>query len=39
MSDRLVDRAIENGDVRPDFDPFDLLRALVGVSNAASVPD
>jgi AcrR family transcriptional regulator len=36
---RLVDRAIESGDVRADLDPLDLLRALVGVSNVASVPD
>ena len=36
---RLVDRAIESGDIRPDLDPLDLLRALVGVSNVASVPD
>jgi AcrR family transcriptional regulator len=35
----LVNRAIENGDIRPDLDPLDLLRALVGVSNVASVPD
>jgi AcrR family transcriptional regulator len=35
----LVERAIESGDIRPDLDPFDLLRALVGVSNVASVPD
>jgi AcrR family transcriptional regulator len=35
----LVDRAIESGDVRPDLDPLDLLRALIGVSNVASVPD
>ncbi|HEY1730584.1 MAG TPA: TetR/AcrR family transcriptional regulator [Terriglobales bacterium] len=35
----LVDRAIRSGDIRPDLDPFDLLRALVGVSNVASVPD
>jgi AcrR family transcriptional regulator len=35
----LVDRAIKSGDIRPDLDPFDLLRALVGVSNVASVPD
>ena len=35
----LVDRAIESGDIRPDLDPFDLLRALVGVSNVACVPD
>jgi AcrR family transcriptional regulator len=35
----LVERAIESGDIRPDLDPLDLLRALIGVSNVASVPD
>jgi AcrR family transcriptional regulator len=35
----LVTRAIESGDIRPDLVPLDLLRALVGVSNVASVPD
>jgi AcrR family transcriptional regulator len=35
----LVERAIRSGDVRQDLDPLDLLRALVGVSNVASVPD
>ena len=35
----LVKRAIKNGDMRKDLDPFDLLRALVGVSNVASTPD
>jgi AcrR family transcriptional regulator len=35
----LVNRAIENGDIRPDLDPVDLLRALIGVSNVASAPD
>jgi len=35
----LVKRAIESGDIRPDLDPLDLLRALVGVSNVSSVPD
>jgi AcrR family transcriptional regulator len=35
----LVKRAIENGDIRPDLDPLDLLRALIGVSNVASGPD
>lgn len=35
----LVRRAIESGDIRPDLDPLDLLRALVGVSNVSSVPD
>ena len=28
----LVKRAIESGDIRKDLDPFDLLRALIGVS-------
>jgi AcrR family transcriptional regulator len=37
--DALVKRAIENGDIRRDLDPFDLLRALIGVSNVASGPD
>jgi AcrR family transcriptional regulator len=35
----LVRRAIRSGDIRKDLDPFDLLRALVGVSNVASSPD
>jgi AcrR family transcriptional regulator len=35
----LVVRAIRSGDIRGDLDPLDLLRALVGVSNVASVPD
>jgi len=35
----LVQRAIESGDIRPDLDPLDLLRALVGVSNVASGPE
>ena len=35
----LVKRAIESGDMREDLDPFDLLRALIGVSNVASSPD
>jgi AcrR family transcriptional regulator len=29
----LVKRAMDSGDLRPDTDPLDLLRALVGVSN------
>jgi AcrR family transcriptional regulator len=37
--DSLVKRAIENGDIREDLEPFDLLRALIGVSNVASGPD
>ena len=35
----LVKRAIKSGDIRKDLDPFDLLRALIGVSNVASAPD
>ena len=35
----LVERVIENGDIRRDLDPLDLLRALIGVSNVASSPD
>lgn len=37
--DALVKRAIQNGDIRRDLDPFDLLRALIGVSHIASGPD
>ncbi|MBS1877291.1 MAG: TetR/AcrR family transcriptional regulator [Acidobacteria bacterium] len=36
---RLVARAIESGDIRADLDPFDLLRALIGVANVASAPN
>jgi AcrR family transcriptional regulator len=35
----LVKRAIKSGDIRKDLDAFDLLRALIGVSNVASAPD
>ena len=35
----LVSRAIASGDIRPDLNAVDLLRALVGVSNVASTPD
>ena len=35
----LVGRAVASGDIRPDLDPFDLLRALVGVANVAATPD
>jgi AcrR family transcriptional regulator len=35
----LVNRAIKSGDIRKDLEPFDLLRALIGVSNVASSPD
>ncbi len=34
--DALVKRAIRSGDVRGDLDPFDLLRALIGVAHVAS---
>lgn len=37
--DALVKRAIKSGDIRRDLEPFDLLRALIGVSNVASTPD
>jgi AcrR family transcriptional regulator len=37
--DALVKRAIKNGDIRSDLDPFDLLRALIGVSHVATGPD
>jgi AcrR family transcriptional regulator len=37
--DALVERAIASGDIRRDLEPFDLLRALVGVSNVASSPE
>ncbi len=36
--DGLVKRAIKSGDIRADLEPFDLLRALIGVSNVASGP-
>ena len=35
----LVQRAIKSGDIRKDLEPFDLLRALIGVSNVATGPD
>ena len=37
--DALVKRAIKSGDIRKDLEPFDLLRALIGVSHVASGPD
>lgn len=37
--DALVKRAIQSGDIRKDLVPFDLLRALIGVSNVATSPD
>ena len=35
----LVKRAIKSGDIRRDLDPFDLLRALIGVAHVPSSPD
>src|SRR5579859_3293217 len=37
--DTLVKRAIESGDIRKDLEPFDLLRALIGVSHVATGPE
>jgi AcrR family transcriptional regulator len=36
--DALVERAIMSGEIRSDLEPFDLLRALIGVSHIASGP-
>ncbi len=35
----LVNRAIKSGDISKDIEPFDLLRALIGVSNVSATPD
>ena len=35
----LVKRAIKSGEIRKDLEPFDLLRALIGVSNVATGPE
>jgi len=37
--DTLVKAAMKSGDIRKDLEPFDLLRALIGVSNVATGPD
>lgn len=37
--DALVKRAIKSGDIRSDLEPFDLVRALIGVFNVATSPD
>jgi AcrR family transcriptional regulator len=37
--DTLVKTAIKSGDIRKDLEPFDLLRALIGVSNVTTSPD
>lgn len=36
---KLIDRAVESGDIRLDIDPIDLLRALAGVTNVSPGPD
>jgi hypothetical protein len=33
-----VTRTTKNGDIRKDFDPIDLLRALIGVSDVGVQP-
>jgi hypothetical protein len=35
----LASRAVANGDIRPDVDPMDMLRAIYGVSSAGSTED
>jgi len=35
----LVKIAMKSGDIRKDLEPFDLLRALIGVSHIATGPD
>ena len=35
----LVKRGVKSGDIRKDLEPFDLLRALIGVSHLATIPD
>jgi AcrR family transcriptional regulator len=37
--DLLVKRAIKSGDIRKDLEPFDLLRALIGVSSVGTGAD
>src|SRR6516162_9059069 len=37
--DALVKTAKKSGEIRKDLEPFDLLRALIGVSNVATGPD
>ena len=37
--DLLVKRAIKSGGIRRDLDPFDLLRALIGVAHVPAGPD
>lgn len=35
----LASRAVASGDLRPDIDPMDMLRAIYGVSSAGSADD
>ncbi len=35
----LASRAVASGDLRPDVDPMDMLRAIYGVSSAGSIDD
>ncbi len=35
----LASRAVARGDLRPDVDPIDMLRAIYGVSSAGSTDD
>jgi len=35
----LVKRAVDSGEMRRDLDPFDLMRALIGVSHVGSGPE
>lgn len=35
----LASRAVANGDIRPDVDPMDMLRAIYGVSSVGSTED
>jgi AcrR family transcriptional regulator len=35
----LANRAVASGDLRPDVDPMDMLRAIYGVSSAGSTDD
>jgi AcrR family transcriptional regulator len=37
--DALVKTAMKSGEIRKDLEPFDLLRALIGVSNVATGPE
>jgi AcrR family transcriptional regulator len=37
--DALVKRAIKSGEIRKDVEPFDLLRALIGVSHVGAGPE